>query len=200
MPRGVKGSAQPKAAKPAKAKAGHNQPPAFDKATFLEFRRQATHTLRALEEAQSAHQHVLKKCKAAGGSPKALMKAIRAARDPDAAKLELEAEIRYRNWIGLPVGTQSSLFGEESPDEDSHLSEGDKLEELIFQAGEAGYRQGRLAAHRSDSNTFPPGTETHVAYDKGWLRGQESIAAEMGPNVKKVIAKRGTGGAEEIVH
>lgn len=200
--------AKPKAPKPAKtAKAGDNSGE-LDKGTFLEHRRLATASLRVLEAAQTAHASVLKKAKAAGCSTKVLMKVIRAARDPDAAAMELRAELRYRKWIGLAIGTQGSIFDEDGGEDqtDDHLTDTDRTEEIIFQAGESGYKQGRLGSDRTGSNTFPPGTEANVAFDKGYLNGMAAIAAEMGPNTKKIDPKRGAGamaaakGEPEKVH
>ena len=192
MARGPK----PKADKPpkaAKAKAGHNNPAELDKGTFLEHARNATISLRELEEAQSRHQQVLKKAKAAGCNPKVLMKVIRARRDPEAAGLELQAELRYRQWIGLPLGTQSSMFDDANAG-DEHLTDRDRLDQAIFDADEAGYKAGRSGQGRDD-NPHPAGTETHVQWDKSYLKGQAAIAAEMGENVTQITAARGADAA-----
>lgn len=195
MARPKKGES-PKPKPAAKAKTGHNSEPSeMDKGTFMEFKREASLTLRALEEAQSAHQGVLKKHKAAGGNNKALMKVIRALRDPDQAALDLRAELRYRQWVGLPLGTQSNFLDDSEDHGDDHLTDTDRLQEILFQANEAGYRLGRAGGDRVNGNTFPAGTESHVSFDSGFQRGMETIAKEMGDNVTQIVPKKGAGAA-----
>lgn len=189
-----KPAAEKKPKPKAKPGPGHNVNLAFNKATFLDFRRKATETLRAMEVAKKAHDLVMQQCNAAGGDSKQLMKAIRAARDPEKAALELRTEIKYREWMGMPIGTQGSLLDDEGSDD--HLTDTDKHDEIVFQAGEAGYRAGRAATDRHAANTFPAGSESYVAFDGGWTRGQASLAAELGENAKIITPKRGKGAEE----
>jgi hypothetical protein len=196
-------------AKPKRAGIGDNSDDGSDverKGTFLEYMRLATASLNTLEEARTAHMQVGKRAKAAGLDFKDIMWAIKQRqRDPDEVMDEHNRRVRYAIWAGLPVGTQSEMFGEGSLAGDDHLTDVEREEQFLFDADQAGRKAGRAGHHRGD-NPHEAATEPYVAWDRGYLAGQASIAAEMGPNTT-MAPKRKKGApnpedapAEDIVH
>jgi hypothetical protein len=98
----------------------------------------------------------------------------------DLAALESdEATERMRNlcqnmiWLGKPIGSQGELFPTPMA-----ASETVDAEQQAWEASEAGYEAGRTGARRG-ANPFPPGSGLHVAWDVSWIRGQETIAADL---------------------
>jgi hypothetical protein len=98
----------------ATAAAGHNSGVSPD--DFLAHYRAVVAAKRALEEAQSAHQHALKKAKGAGinlDSFKAIMKARKA--EPETVEQNLRDFARYARWLEMPIGAQPGLFADAVP-------------------------------------------------------------------------------------
>jgi hypothetical protein len=112
----------------------------------------------------------------------------------EAARLAKEAtKRRYASWMNVNLTDD----GAQEPDADE--GEATSSEEQAHReslAGDAGYRCGRLGTDRHAGNTYPQGTPMFDAFDRGWLRGQESLAMELGPDVKVADASRQKPGEE----
>lgn len=127
------------------------------------------------------------------------LKVVLAMRDRDPVEMEAEQVTlhRYMRWSGLPVGTQMEMFSDQETGkaakeaEDDGLSDEDRRAAAIFHAEQAGYYCGRRGGQRVDENPHKPGSEEYVAFDQGYMRGQEAIALEMAP--KDTPKKRGPG-------
>lgn len=167
--------------------AGHNLAPD----TFLQHYRAVVAAKRALEEAQSAHMHALKKAKGAGinmDSFKALLKARK--EEPEQVEQNLRDFARYARWLEMPIGTQPGLFGDDAPPVDDRAA----AEQREWAAEEAGYEAGRNGRNRGDC-PFPAGSPFHARWDAGWIRGQAKIAEGLGPKKRgrPPGGKRGRG-------
>ena len=104
--------------------------------------------------------------------------------DTDEAELMIRKTKEYATYLNLPLGSQLNMFGEApiagpSPEVAAEQEE--------WEAGAAGQASGKMGGLR-DSNPNAPGTATHVAWVKGWLKGhklfnkdQARIANEMAP-------------------
>lgn len=110
------------------------------------------------------------------------MVALQRLRDQDeATRLAKEANRRrYASWMNIKIEPPAEDAGQPEEQEATSTEEAAHREAM---AKDAGYRCGRLGTDRTSSNTFPPGSPLHVAFDLGWLDGQAKIAAEMGPDV-----------------
>ncbi len=173
---------------------GHNSESIDNKATFLEFVRRVSLRRRDLEEAQGRYRAEVKAAKSAGLSTKLLLEALAArARDPDELAAEQQQRARYFAWLALPVGTQAALFAGAA---DDALTEPQSTEQALWEADDAGYRAGR-AGHPRDETPHPLGSVFHVEWDKGYLRGQAFIAAEMGPDSTNQQGRRGAASNPE---
>lgn len=179
------------------SKAGSNRP---DKALFRATVRDIVLLTQERESAASAVMHRFKQAKKAGFNTKALQKAIAARQeDPEVVAQEMSDQIEYLHWSGVKIpGFQPDLFADgERPTVDG-LTEQERAEEERFTAEQKGYATGRAGGHRTDTNPYETGSENHVEFDKGWLRGQAAIAREMGPDAgkpKERKAERPAGGA-----
>lgn len=182
-----------KRGRPAKAKVGHNSD---DKGVFLDFVREATLTLRAVEEAQGRHRAVLRRAKAAGLDTKIMLDTMRLKRrDPDELNSNQIRRVTYAAWSGSPFGTQAKMF--EALDASDDLTEAELHARKMWDADEAGYRAGRSGQDRTSSNPHPLGSEYHVAFDLAWVKGQAAIAEEMGPDKQRKIGKRSSKNPED---
>lgn len=162
------------------------------KAKFLKFQREIALADRALKEAAGARKRVLRAAKVAGLNVQQIVAVLKAReKDPDVLAAQHNTFIRYCAWANLPIGTQTEMFGEGNLAGDDNLTDAERREHVMFEANDSGYRAGRSGQDRTSSNPFPPGSETHVAFDTGYLRGQEAIAAEMDPKVTKLVGRRG---------
>ncbi len=170
---------------------GHNGPTPDD---FLTHFRAVVAAKRALEEAQSAHQHALKKAKGAGinlDAFKAVLKARKA--EPEQVEQNLRDFARYARWLEMPIGTQPGLFGDDAPVPDDKAT----TEQREWAADEAGYDAGRNGRNRGDC-PFPLGTPFHARWDAGWIRGQAKLAEGLGPKKRgRPPGKRGRSGNAE---
>jgi len=171
------------------AGAGSNRP---DLSMFRTVVREIVVLEQERDSATSAYMNKFKAAKKAGFNTKALAKAIAARReDADVVAANLEDQLLYMAWSGISVrGFQPDMF-DDRPTVDG-LTEKERLEETIFDAEQAGYATGRAGGDRVGANAHPAGSERHVAFDKGFLRGMGAIAREMAPptEVKKVAAGR----------
>jgi hypothetical protein len=103
--------------------------------------------------------------------------------DKDEAELQLTHLRLYAEWIELPIGTQLDAFGQHT-----RPSEAETQKQRDHDAQLAGEGAGR-AGHQRQDNKHPPGSSLHVAWDKGWLKGnktwlagQKSLAGDLARN------------------
>ena len=101
------------------------------------------------------------------------------------------ADHHYRRimaFMGKPIGTQSSLF------------EPDELDPAAFDVHQMkaidndGFDAGKGGKLRTD-NPWSPGTENSQRWDTAWIRGQETIAADMATDAP---APRGRGRPRKV--
>lgn len=137
---------------------------------------------RTVDEAVGAFRAVKKRWKKNGVDP-SLIASLQSLRGQDEAKrLAEEANRRrYASWMNIKIEPPAEEAGQ--PEEQEGTS-GEEAAHREAMAKDAGYRCGRLGTDRTSSNSFPPGSPLHVAFDLGWLDGQAKIANEMGPDVK----------------
>lgn len=122
--------------------------------------------------------------------------------DTDEAELQLSHLRQYAAWIELPIGTQLDAFGAHSKP-----SEAETAKQHAHTARQDGEAAGK-AGHERQANRYGPGTAEHVAWDKGWLKGnkiwligQKSLAGDLARNA----GRRGPGrprknGADATAH
>jgi ribosome modulation factor len=171
---------------------GHNS---LDPNEFLNHVRAVAAAKRTLAEAQSAHQHAMKKAKAAGINPAAFGAILQARKqEPEVIEQNMRDFARYARWLEMPIGTQPGLFGDDVPPVDEKAA----TEQREWAAEEAGYEAGRNGRNRSDC-PFPAGSPFHARWDDGWVRGQAKIAEGLGPKKRGRPAggKRSRGGNAE---
>jgi hypothetical protein len=133
-----------------------------------------------LDTANSDYRTALKAAKSDGINQKQLLAALQSKkRDIDAVRLDLRDYVRYLGLCSMAM-TQQDLFG--NADRNSPP------------AGQAGLSAGKAGRDRQD-NPHTLGTEPQVAWDKGWIKGQKTIAKQMGPKAKVASTRRKRGPA-----
>jgi uncharacterized protein (UPF0335 family) len=178
--------------------AGSNRP---TKAQFRATVREIIELQQERDSANAAVLHRFKAAKKAGFNVKALANAIAARqKDPDVVASEVYDMVEYMHWSGIRIsGLQFDLFDADERATMDGLSEKERAEDALWSAGQQGYHAGRAGDHRTASNPHAPGSELYVAWDAGYMRGQEHIAREMGPDALKkprevVSTRRGARG------
>jgi hypothetical protein len=135
---------------------------------------------RKREAAVAYERNVIKRADKAGIPIKQMKQAeaMRAAGhetvSADARNLEIIGRL-----MGLPLYAQGSLF----PDEQQTATALPTV--ATEQAKQAGYDCGKSGGSRVDDNPFPAGAENYVAFDAGYLAGQQAIADGMARVPKK---------------
>lgn len=138
-------------------------------------------TKRAVEEANGGHRAALKKAKADGCSPKALLAAIAAKRlDQTVVEQDLRDYVRALHVARIPVDANTIYGGWTPPPRE---------EEDVFGANDAGYRAGKGGAPASD-NPHPAGSESHQAWAKAWHDGQAAMVMESPSGTRAANASR----------
>ncbi len=179
---------------PAKAAADNSAPAEQhgpSDATFFKHFRLVSEAKTQLEEMQGIYRSRLKAAKTDGIMQGELIGAMAARRkQPDEVVLRLKTRIRYLTLLeAIPRGTQLGMFSgpNVAPAEAEAHSE--------WQAAEQGYTAGRTGKSTND-NPHKAGSAQHAAWGRGFLKGQESIANQMGANAKVApLRKRGTKAA-----
>jgi hypothetical protein len=121
----------------------------------------------------------------------ALLQRLATLDDDDAAS-RLRKTLQYAIWLEMPIGKQATLFpsakaaaaATEMPDDNA------TAEHRAWAAEEAGHEAGRKGLRRVEDNPYAPGTELHVRFDKGWIRGQKVIADKLGANARAADPRR----------
>ena len=154
--------------------------------TFSQFYGEWMAKKRIRESAVAAERLVLDRAKKAGIPIKA-MKELETERagGSEAAEMHAKDKQRLGQWMGLPLYSQASLFGEVTappPPASAEIA-------AAF-AHDAGYEAGKTGGERVDDNPFPAGTPNCVTWDKGYMEGQAWIAAGLGKNAKKADAAK----------
>jgi hypothetical protein len=135
---------------------------------------------RAFDEAAADFRNTKKRWKKQGVDP-ALIASVQKDRGQDDAE-RIAREVnrrRYASWMGVKIEPSAEAS---APVDDATSAEEQAHREAL--AKDAGYRCGRLGTDRHAGNTYPAGSPMYDAFDRGYLDGQASIAAEMGPDVK----------------
>lgn len=117
--------------------------------------------------------------------------------DTDEAELLMRHLREYAKWIELPVGMQTTMFGEPEP---ATVSAEQAQEQREWAAGEAGATAGK-AGHEREDNPHDAGSPEHVAWDKAWSKGfatwkkgQAKLAGQLGANARR---RKGNGVARD---
>lgn len=165
-------------------RAGSNRP---DKALFRATVREIVELQQERDSLSSAVMQRFKRAKKAGFNTKALQKAIAARQeDPETVAQEMADQVEYLHWSGVNVpGFQPDMFDSGQRPTVDGLSEKERAEEERWAAAQNGYATGRAGGDRVGANPHPAGSELYVSFDKGFLRGMEHIAREMGPDAGK---------------
>lgn len=155
--------------------------------TFVEGFLELMRLKRAVDEATGKYRAARKRLEGQGADLKALA-LVEGWRKLDADEVEqrLRKSLQYAAWLSMPIGSQPSLFADLP-----HDKPGEKMraEQARWAAEEAGYMSGKAGGDRNEDNPYPPGTENHVAWDEGWVRGQAAIAEGMRPSRKPKQAR-----------
>lgn len=154
--------------------------------TISDFIREAGAAKREVEEANGRYRSILKRAKATGCNQGEIVAALQAKKqDPDQVLINLRDKVRYLGIVGVPV-TKGGLFDDldftdlapETQEKDQHWA-----------AEEAGYTAGKANGSRDD-NPFPPGAESHVAWDGGYIRGKQALAGTEPEGAKTASTRR----------
>lgn len=153
--------------------------------TYLDARRSIGATKAALETAQSAHRNECKRFKNQGVNIKALLEVVALRKqEPDTVVAHFRDVFRYGRIDRAQFAENLDLF---KPPADAVPTAKAQAEHAEFEQQEAGYIAGRQG-HPADVCTFMPGTKGHVAFMKGWRKGQSEIARTMGGSGKGKVA------------
>ena len=146
---------------------GSNQP------TEAEFR-SAINILAKIEEEGDAYRarkkRARKEIKAMGfnlGDLDATMKMMDWGRDE--VKEHFDRRATYARWVKLPIGTQSSMFGDDTATESTDETAGELVFSKAYQAGIQG-KSPECPEQYLDHNQD---------WSKGWKAGQDSLAMDM---------------------
>ena len=136
---------------------------------------------RAFDEAAADFRNVKKRWKKQGVDPGLIASLQKERGQDETERLAREANRRrYASWMNVKIEPPAA---EGAPEPEQEATSGEELAHREAMAKNVGYRCGRLGTDRHSGNTYAPGSPLHVAFDRGWLDGQASIAAEMGPDV-----------------
>lgn len=167
--------------------AGSNVAPAI----FSDRFRTALALKRAAESAQGAYRGFLGQCKAQDGiAPVEITEAIKDYRaDPEDLARGIARRIRNQQYLGRTLEGLPMFGSAENIPEETHR------ENALMAAQEAGRASGQAGARRVEDNPFAPGTESHVAWDAGYLEGQADLAAGLArkPRAKAADVTRRPG-------
>lgn len=155
--------------------------------TKREFYRKALMAKIALEAAQATaktkngeYRNVLKDAKKAGVNTKAIAEAL-AARftDQDVLVIELREQLKMLDLGGVVPNIVERILNRLDIEQPTNNERAQMDSDRAYDAGVFAGREGRPR----DENEFPPGSELHVVFDRGWLVGQAAIAGEMAPAI-----------------
>ena len=144
----------------------------------------------AVDSANGEYRAELKKAKAAGVNTGILLDSLRQKkRDLDQVNADLRDKVYYHGILGMPV-EQAWLFG--NPEVPAGVAE----QVTVQDAEAAGFTAGKSGGARGD-NLHPAGSAMFAAWDRGYQRGQATIAKRMGQNAKtRPASTRKTRAAE----
>ncbi len=150
--------------------------------TWVEYSKLLNASLRELEEASGAHRAVVKKAKAAGVNPNAILAALRAKRKEETViAQELRDYVRALHVNRVTISANDVYGGWETP--------APTPEDDAYDAEQRGYQAGTGNGLRED-NPFAAGSEQHAEWDRGWRKGQEALAKQLGDNAKAANPSR----------
>lgn len=153
----------------------------------------------AMKVAQNANKRLRAQAKLRGFNLEQFDRAIEEREREDGTTLEnLKVFKRYCEFLGLPVGSQISLF--DDPQGSTEFSE----EALLKRAHSEGYELGVMGKN-ADEQAYPPMTPEGQEHLKGWNAGQDVLkakfaklnedlaAADTAKTAKKTKKKNGKG-------
>jgi hypothetical protein len=159
-------------------------------ATYLDFLQQYKDADEAVAEAVGERKALRKTIKGAGINLKAFDRQRKDAEKSGEVREEEDREYRrYMAWCGKPVGFQPDMFPERTASDERAMAE-----YQATQAEEAGEIAGKNGVDRA-RNPWTPGTFLWEQYDRGWMRGQEILAATLTPSDSPKLRGRKTDGA-----
>ena len=146
----------------------------------LDYMRRIQAQQRTNEEGNGLLRAEYKRAKADGENVDVMRRVIRKLRSksPEEILQDLRDEIEYLLMRRVSISA-TDLFSGANMDISEHTRHADDM----WDAGEKGYRAGRLGAKVEDA-PYQPGSELFDEWKREWQRGQEAIAREMGPNAQ----------------
>lgn len=161
----------------------------IDPNTFLRVYREIRAAKKPMETAIAVYRNARKKAISAGVDEFSLSIMERLAKmEADAAGAALRKLFNYARWTNTDLGvSQGDLFDaapEQEPSTDAAAAYREQLAE------EAGIAAGR-AGEKIEANPHPGGSPHHVAWVRGWHRGQEdAVHAAFGGRTKPTGSAR----------
>lgn len=133
---------------------------------------------RKLDEANGTYRAHRKKMEGMGVDLKslALLEQLSKLETPEEQSARLKRTVQYAGFLSMPLGSQLELFAAGVQPEAPGQTSQSAISEAA--ANDAGYEAGKEGGNRED-NPYPAGSPLHVAWDDGWVRGQEYIAERM---------------------
>lgn len=168
----------------------------IDPNTFLRLYREIRAARTPMESAVGVYRNARKKAKAAGIDDFALGIMERLSKmEADAAGVALRNLFRYAGWTNTDLGvSQGDLFDAAPEQQPTTEAQAAYRERIVEEAGIAAGRNGE----KIDSNPHPGGTPHHVAWVRGWHRGQEdAVHAAFGKPKATGPARRARNPAAE---
>jgi hypothetical protein len=133
----------------------------------------------AVEEANGRYRAFLKAAKLDGVN-QGQMIAVMAdrKRDTDRVEADLRDRLRMMRLFDMPTTQIELLFGAVAG---PNVSAAAADEHDEWSADEAGYEASVKGGQQRSDNPHPAGTLAFAGWDKGWHRGQEKLASDLGP-------------------
>lgn len=91
--------------------------------------------------------------------------------DDETISLMMQQQIRYAQFLNLPIGTQLQFVDDAQPPAETD-------EELETKAANDGWLAGMTLSHQLDECPHPEGPQAQ-AWQKGWYKGQEVLAKQL---------------------
>lgn len=159
--------------------------PTYD--VFLTHSREVQVALSRKAEADSVLQHAYKRAKAAG-LDLAPFKAAHKAKKRSVEEVQWEARnfAQYMTWLGMPLGSQASMF-EVQPATEKGLQEVRERD-----AEQAGYTAGTNGSTISDC-PYKPGQALHAAWVRGLHGGVAFMEQKTAGGAPEPVAPRARG-------
>jgi len=134
--------------------------------------------LAAAKTKNAEYRNALKDAKKAGVDSDAIAFTLaQRFQDEDVLVIELREKLKMLDLAGVVPGVVDKILDRLDIMEPTR---NEQAQITLDRAYDGGCFDGREGKPR-DANPYQPGSEQHDAHDRGWLTGQNAIAAEMAP-------------------